>query len=135
MTVQFDPASYSVTEGGQAELVLVLSGPADRDVTVQFTTVDDSAVGKVTDIHNDKKTFTISFPAGPNGDYTTVTQTVTFPAGQTSQTVPVNTLDDQLSEELESFGASLSSPIGNGLSFSVGSQDMATVDIVDNDGI
>ena len=64
-----------------------------------------------------------------------MTQTVTFPAGQTSQTVTVSTLEDLLSERLETFGASLSFPNGNGLSFSVGSQDVATVDIVDNDGI
>ena len=64
-----------------------------------------------------------------------MTQTVTFPAGQTSQTVPVSTLDDSLSEGLERFGASLSSPNGNGLPFSVGSQNTATVDIVDNEGM
>ena len=46
LTVQFDPVSYSVTEGGQAALILVLSGPADREVTVEFTTEDDSAVCK-----------------------------------------------------------------------------------------
>ena len=63
-----------------------------------------------------------------------MTRTVTFPAGQTSQTVTVSTQDDSLSEGQETFGASLSSPNGNGLSFSVGNQDMATVDIVDNDG-
>ena len=64
-----------------------------------------------------------------------MTQTVTFPAGETSQTVPVDTLDDSLAEGSESFGASLSSPDGNGLPFSIGSQDTATVDIVDNDGM
>ena len=46
LTVQFDPASYSVTEGGQAALILVLNDPADRDVSVDFTTVDDSAICK-----------------------------------------------------------------------------------------
>ena len=44
LTVQLDPVSYSVTEGGPAELVLVLSGPVDRDVTVELATVDDTAV-------------------------------------------------------------------------------------------
>ena len=44
--MEFDPTTYSVTEGGQAALEIVLSGPADRDVTVEFTTVDDSAVCK-----------------------------------------------------------------------------------------
>ena len=63
-----------------------------------------------------------------------MTQTVTFPAGETSVTVFVNTLDDMLAEGLETFEASLSSPNGNGLAFNIGSQDTATVDIVDNDG-
>ena len=46
LTVEFEPDSYSVNEGSQVEFVLVLSGVADRDVTVEFTTVDDSATGK-----------------------------------------------------------------------------------------
>ena len=62
-----------------------------------------------------------------------MTQTVTFPAGETSATVLVSTLDDSLSEGLEMFGASLSSPNGNGVALSIGSQDTATVSIIDND--
>ena len=49
------------------------------------------------------------------------------------QTVLVNTLDDSIFEQLETFGATLSFPNGNGLSFALGSQDTATVDIMDND--
>ena len=75
--------------------------------------------------------FTLYAVAG--GDYTTRTETLTFLAGETSQTVLVNTLDDSLSEPLETFGAELSSPNGNGLDFSLGGQDTATVDITDND--
>ena len=63
-----------------------------------------------------------------------MTQIVTFPAGETSATVLVDTLDDSLSEGLENFGASISSPDGNSLSLSIGGQDTATVDIVDDDG-
>ena len=63
-----------------------------------------------------------------------MTRTVTFPAGQTSQTVTVSTLDDSLSEGPENFGASLSSPNGNGLPFSIGDQDTTSVGIVDNEG-
>ena len=48
LTVQFDPESYSVNEGQVAELMLVLNRAADRDVMVDFTTVDDSAIGNKT---------------------------------------------------------------------------------------
>ena len=73
------------------------------------------------------------YVAGGN-DYTAISsQLVTFPAGTTMQTVLVNTLDDSTFEQLETFGAALSSPNGNGLAFALGSQDTATVDIMDND--
>ena len=62
-----------------------------------------------------------------------MTQTVTFPAGQTSQTIPVSTLDDSLPEELETFEVSLSSPVGNGLIFGLGVEDTATVSILDDE--
>ena len=45
LTVQFEPADYLVTEGEQVAILVVLSDSADREVTVQFTTVDDSATG------------------------------------------------------------------------------------------
>ena len=44
-TVQFNPSSYSVSEGGQVQLVVVLSLPADRDLTMNFTTVSGTATG------------------------------------------------------------------------------------------
>ena len=68
-----------------------------------------------------------------DGDYTPVTRTITFPAGTTTQSVPVKTLDDDISELTENFGAELSSPNGAGLPFSLGSQDTASADIRDND--
>ena len=43
--MEFDPPTYSVDEGVQVEFMIRLSTPADRDVTVDFTTVDDSATG------------------------------------------------------------------------------------------
>ena len=46
LMVQFDLTSYSVTEGEQASLTAVLSFAADRDVTVDVSTVDGSAIGK-----------------------------------------------------------------------------------------
>ena len=69
------------------------------------------------------------FPIAP-GDYTTVTTTVVFPAGETEQIVQVPTNDDSISELLETFGASLRNPSPNAI---IG-VDTATVSITDNDG-
>ena len=45
LTVQFNPDEYTITEGGQVAFMVELSDTVDRAVTVQFTTVDDSATG------------------------------------------------------------------------------------------
>ena len=45
LTVQFNPATYSENEGDQVVFMLELSVAVDRDVTVDFTTVDGSATG------------------------------------------------------------------------------------------
>ena len=77
--------------------------------------------------------FTIVLSLAGDGDYTPVTRIVTFPAGTTTQPVPVNTVDDDISELTENFGARLSSPNGAGLPLILGSQDTASADIMDND--
>ena len=43
VTVEFDPNSYTVTEGGRAELSSTLSGPSSTPVTDNVATMDDSA--------------------------------------------------------------------------------------------
>ena len=43
--VNFDPTTYSVTEGDLAELMVVLNRPSDHDVTVELTTSDGRATG------------------------------------------------------------------------------------------
>ena len=48
LSVQFAPATYSVNEGEQVMFMVVLSGPADREVTVEFATSDGSATGMLT---------------------------------------------------------------------------------------
>ena len=47
LTVEFDPPIYSVDEGSRVDFIIRLSTPADRDVTVDFTTVPGSATGKL----------------------------------------------------------------------------------------
>ena len=49
LMVQFDPVTYSVTQGEQAFIIAVLNFAADRDVTVDFATSDGSAEGDFVD--------------------------------------------------------------------------------------
>lgn len=46
LTVGFDRASYSATEGQDIVFTVILSGRADIEVTVTFLTRDDTAEGK-----------------------------------------------------------------------------------------
>ena len=57
-----------------------------------------------------------------------MTQTLTFNAGETSQTVTVETLSDQSAEDSEQFTAVLSNPSTGGV---VGTANVATVTISD----
>ena len=73
----------------------------------------------------------MSLCAAADYDGVPQTVTVTFPAGQTSQTVSVMTTEDSISEERETFTVTLSNPVGGG--FAVGPNDRATIDINDDD--
>ena len=46
ISVQFNPTSYTVTEGGNIDLVVTKSGEADEEVTVTLTTQDGTAGSK-----------------------------------------------------------------------------------------
>ncbi len=49
MTVEFDPASYNVMEGGVVNFRVVLRGEASVPVDVAFATRDDTAQGNYCD--------------------------------------------------------------------------------------
>lgn len=51
VTVQFDPITYSITEGRNVEFMLVLSGTLTEDVTVVVATVDGTATGTFIYVH------------------------------------------------------------------------------------
>ena len=110
LTVQFEVASDSVAEGTEAAIIVFLSTSADREVSVDFTTESDTAIAP--------------------DDYTSVTRNIIFSAGETSVTVLVDTIDDNIREVDEVFRASLSNPT-NGLS--LGTPITTEITIVDND--
>ena len=45
VVVEFDPASYTVTEGGMAGIMVVLRAVISQSISVDFTTQDQSAQG------------------------------------------------------------------------------------------
>jgi hypothetical protein len=104
-------ASYSVGEAGPSVTVNVkrTNGTASG-VSVQLATSDGSA--------------------SAGADYTGVSTTLNFAAGQTSQTVTIPILEDALFEGNETFQVSLSNPAGGA---TLGKTTTAVVTIVENE--
>jgi hypothetical protein len=48
--VSFIPTDYTVTEGNQVSITAFLTVPADRDLTIDFTTSDGTAIGMITEL-------------------------------------------------------------------------------------
>lgn len=111
--VGFNPTTYSTAEGGAATIIVQLFGMIATTVTVNFRTVDGTAVS--------------SF----DGDYTAEQRTVTFePTGNTVAFIAVQTQADNRAELTETFTAELFQPSA-GLTIT---EDTATVDITDATG-
>ncbi|WP_247476085.1 DUF4082 domain-containing protein [Bradyrhizobium sp. 169] len=92
-----------------ATITLLRSGSVNQAATVGFTTSNGSALA--------------------GSDYTTSSGTVTFAAGQVSQTISVPIINDTTPENDETFTVTLSNPTGATL----GAQATTTVKILDND--
>lgn len=85
--IYLESAEVSVSEtDGQVFVTIIRSGDTSQAVTVEYATTGNEA---------------------SSDDYTDVAGTITIPAGETSVTVPVSILDDNLSEATESFTFSL----------------------------
>ena len=97
-----------VSEGETAEFTVRLSAASGVAVTVSYRTVDGTAV--------------------EGADYTGVTGTLRFEAGETAKTIEVATVDDGTQESTENFGVKLSNPNGATLS-----DDEGTGTITDDD--
>jgi hypothetical protein len=113
-SVQFSTDNYSVDEnGGALTVTATLSKPAAGGETVDYATGDS---GSLT-------------PATAGTDYTATSGTLTFTAGQTSQTFQVPITDDPAVEDDEDFNVTLSNPSN----LVLGAPNPATATIVDND--
>lgn len=106
--IQFNPAAVSIAENGASVTLTVVRDVGTDPATVTLTTADSSASAGL--------------------DYTAVNTTVTFVAGDLSETVNVPILDDSLNEGDEQFTASLTNPSDGA---ALGANPLATVTITD----
>lgn len=108
----FSVSDVTVNEGdGTATFTVSLSQAVSQAVTVDVATLDGTAL--------------------QTGDYQAVSQTLTFNAGQTSQSVVVSIVDDAVTESNETFTLQLSNATGGASIFD--NQGVGT--IVDNDTV
>ena len=111
LTVRFDAASYTATEGGTAATVLVrLSEDPERTVTVPLEVTE---LGGAT-----------------AGDYTGLPESVTFTAGQTTASFIVTAVDDTADDDDESIRIGFGTPPAG---VTAASPDSTTVSLADND--
>ena len=140
--VYFDPATYNVTEGQPADLILRLTRDVDPSVTiiVRVQTRDGSATGVYTSNNSAQtctKTKTRIMCSPPlliadGADYTGGLYTATF-SGSSTTSVQVPTLPDNVYEGLEYFTGVIQVPPDTTTNYRVtaGSPDTATVNIRD----
>ncbi|WP_166789662.1 carbohydrate binding domain-containing protein [Cryobacterium fucosi] len=107
-TATLSASTYEVIEGRAAAVEVRLNVAPTTPITVDYATSDGTAGAT---------------------DYTSSTGTLTFAAGQTTQSISVATTDDAAEEPSETLAVTLSNPVGAAL----GSPSAATLTILDND--
>jgi len=115
-TLNLTGFTVTETDGSQTQnFVATLDKAAEKDITLSFSTSDDSALA--------------------GSDYTSQTSSViTIPAGSTSVNIPVEILGDLISEPTETFKGTVTLSNGNGQTITLGTL-IATATIIDNDAL
>ncbi|NOT13417.1 MAG: S8 family serine peptidase [Methylococcaceae bacterium] len=109
--LQFIASRFRVSEAGSiATITVTRIGQVSSTVTVAYATSDDTAIAST--------------------DYTAVSGTLTFGAGEISRTFTIPIINDSLDEPNERVNIALSNPTGGAL---LGAQATAFLIIVDND--
>ena len=111
-TLQFSAATYSVGENaGNAAVIVTRTGGSSGAVSVSFATSNGTATAP--------------------GDYTVVSQTVSFANGDTAnKTISIPIINDTTAEANETVNLTLSSPTGGA---TLGTPSTAVLTITDND--
>lgn len=124
-TLQFDAASYSVTEGaGHATINVTRVGDSSGVATIDYKTVDTDTftIGCADTVNNHGSAYA-------RCDFATVVGTLTFAPGETQKQITVPLIDDAYVEGDETFQVALS----NATDATLGTPATATVTIHDND--
>lgn len=108
LRVQFAADAYNVVEGQTVDLTVNLNVASADTITVDFATADGTATG---------------------ADYTPVNGTLTFDPGELTQTITVETIDNNLADGNRNFTVHLSNPVNAEL----GLFSVATVTIQDDE--
>ncbi len=110
--LQFDSSAYSVGEsGGSVKITVSRTDGSEGTVSVVYVATEGIA------------------KAG--SDFSAVSGTLTFAAGETNKSFSVGIVNDSIAEPGETFTVSLKSPTGGS---ALGTPVTATVSIVDDDG-
>ena len=109
--LEFSTSSRVISEGESTVVQVERSGVLEETVTVDYMLVGDSA---------------------NTDDYIDDTGTLTFLAGENTKEITVQTTDDGITENTETFSLVLSNPQGNAV---IGTVDTVAFFIADNDDI
>ncbi|WP_316801641.1 Calx-beta domain-containing protein [Pedobacter frigidisoli] len=126
VNVNTSPATINIIDGNTATVTVTATADgAEPGTPGQFTFTLSSPASTDTQI-----TFAVSGTATSGADYTSIGTTITIPAGQTSVTLSVPVLDDNLNEGNETVILTMTAATSNALI--TASTIPATVNIRDN---
>ncbi len=107
-TVEFDLSTLSVNEGDTATVVLTLSEPYEKDITIYYDLTHGTA---------------------GSSDVATLSGSVTFEAGQTEKTISIPTIEDSVVELNEVFAVEITANIEG----YIGERSVITITIRNDD--
>ncbi|WP_412468438.1 Calx-beta domain-containing protein [Pedobacter sp. KLB.chiD] len=126
VTVSNIPATINIIDGSAATVTVTATADgAEPSTPGQYTFTLSNA--SITDT---QITYTVSGTATSGADYTSIGTSITIPAGQTSVTLPVPVLDDNINEGNETVILTMNAATSNSLI--IASTVPATVNIRDN---
>ena len=131
LVIEFDsptPATPAAPAPPEVTIVATQDGGEARTVAGEFTVNLSEAVDSDTVIG-----YSVTGSATAGVDYTALSGSVTIAANQTSATIDVSVLDDELVEDVEDVTVTLNDVTADNANVLLGAADFATVAIADND--
>ncbi|MCY2991112.1 MAG: autotransporter-associated beta strand repeat-containing protein [Planctomycetota bacterium] len=121
----------TITDNDTATVSIVKTTDGAEPSTNGLFTVTQTAASATSTVIS----YTVGGTATAGSDYTALTGSVTIPAGQTTATITVPVLDDQIVEPTEIVSVTLSSISGGttGVTLASSPNNTASLDITDND--